>query len=420
MSSWQPPTYLEKELEVAKRRGDLAAYQRILGRGEVYMRVPKADGDALVNGEAKGYPLPLRTELGRQFMDVCTVGELNELDDDWVTYCARWENLAEQDAYDYRWFVVNRGTPIEAAFSYEMIQQWLRLPGRPPGRFTHDKLITTRRGPTRGPLAHGLACGAHLAIGNGAIWNTTINTYSGDYSSDMERLRGDWSINGPEDWAKQLTYLLNAENSDPAIDALLRMRQRLGGAAAASLSVKRWRNEFIAWARDRQIPEEVLEETLDLLCMIIDYEAAFRDARMLDANQVVATVAGYDYGRAVNLTRWGLAARYCTRDAAENLIRQAGELSQAAYASWPDFSAGYALGRVLRFDEGDFGSCYRDMLNVHEILATEPDSPWRTTKWQSHSDAGTARPVAQPAGRVVLTDENAEGFFARRAAGESA
>lgn len=418
MSSWQPPTYLEKELEVAKNRGDLAAYQRILGRGEVYMRVPKADGDALVNGDAKGYPLPLRRELGRQFMDVCTIGELDDLDDDSVTYCARWENLAEQDAYDYRWFVVNRGTPIEAAFSYEMIQDWLREPGRPAGRFTNDKLITTRRGPTRGVLAHGLACGAHLAISNGAIWNTTINTYSGDYSSDMDRLRGDWSINDSPGWAKQLTYLLNAENSDPAIDALLRMRQRLGGAAAGSLSIKRWRNEFIAWARGREIPEDVLGQTLDLLCMIIDYEAAFRDARMLEAGQVVPTVAGYDYGRAVNLARWGLSARYCTREAAENLILQCGELSQAAYGSWPEFSAGYALGRMLRFDEGEFGSCYRDTLNVHEILATEPDSPWRTTKWQSHSDVRPA-PAPQPAQRVVLTDEDAEGFFARRAAGES-
>jgi len=71
-----------------------------------------------------------------------------------------------------------------------MIQDWLAEPGRPPGRYVQDKLITTRRGPTRGPLAHGLACGAHLAISNGVMWNSTINTYCGDYSADMDRLRG--------------------------------------------------------------------------------------------------------------------------------------------------------------------------------------------------------------------------------------
>jgi hypothetical protein len=412
---WQPPTDLEQQLLAAKTRGDLASYQRIVGRGEVYLKVPRSDGDALVSGTGDAYTLPLRKELGRQFLDVCTIGELDELDDDWVMYCSRWENLASNDAYESRWFVVNRGTPIEAAFSYDMIQDWLREPGREPGRFIQDKLITTRRGPTRGPLAHGLACGAHLAIGNGVLWNSTINTYCGDYSADMERLRGDWSIETSGDWSKQLGYLFNAENSDPAIDVLLSVRQQLAGPAAASLSVKVWRNAFLEWARGRQIPDGVIEETIDLLGMILDYEEAFRHAGMLTEHQVVNTVAGYDYGRAVNLIRWGLAARYCERASAERLITQAGELCQAAYDSWPDFSAGYALGRVLRFDEGSFSSCYRDTLNSHEILATDRDSPWRTTPWSSHSDVRRT-PVPQPSSRVAMTDEQAEGFFAERAA----
>ncbi|WP_163571770.1 DUF1266 domain-containing protein [Fodinicola feengrottensis] len=357
---WQPPTDLEQQLHAAKSRGDLASYQRIVGLGEVYLKVPKSDGDALVDGTGEAYSLPLRKELGRQFLDVCTIGELDELDDDWVMFCAQWENLASNDSHRARWFVVNRGTPIEAAFSHDMIQDWLSEPGRPPGRFVHDKLITTGRGPTRGPLAHGLACGAHLAVSNGVVWNSTINTYCGDYTADMQRLRDDWGIESADAWSQQLGYLFEADNSDPAIQVLLSMRRHLGGPAAASLPVKVWRNEFLTWARGKEIPQDALEETIDLMGMILEYEAAFRDAEMMTGDEVVDTVAGYDYGRAVNVIRWGLAARYCDRAAAERLITQAGELSQATYGSWHEYSLGYALGRVLRFDEGAFGSCYRD------------------------------------------------------------
>ncbi len=56
------------------------------------------------------------------------------------------------------------------------------------------------------------------------------------------------------------------------------------------------------------------------------------------------TTVAYDYGRAVNLARWGLSARFCGPADAEAAIVYAGALSKSAHRSWEEFSAGYALG----------------------------------------------------------------------------
>lgn len=369
---------------VATRHGDLAEYQRIIGRGEVFLRIPKTVGDALVDGTRTKYLLPLRTEAGRQVLDVCTVGELADLSDEWCMMSLLWEAIARDDSRRRRVFVVNRGTPIEAAFDRRMIKTWLAEPGRPAGRSPLNSLITTRRGPTRGPLAHGLGCGAHLAVLNGVVWNSTINSYWGHYVSNLQHLRSGWGIDGPVAWSEQLGHLFKVLNTEPVIEFVLAMRRRLAGPAAATLPAQVWCRELVSWAQAEALHGEEIEHALRMIGRIMDYEAAFRIEGLLAADQVVHTVAAYDYGRFVNLVRWGLEARYCDRATAEPLIARAGALSQAVYGSWQDFSVAYTLGRALRFDEGEFGPCYQQMLDAHRVLADDPASPWRTIPWYSH------------------------------------
>lgn len=84
----------------------------------------------------------------------------------------------------------------------------------------------------------------------------------------------------------------------------------------------------------------------------------------------------------MNLARRGLAARFCTPHEAEQAIVHPGALSNSAYRSWEDFSAGYALGRVLRFDEESYGSCYQQNVSAHRILTEHEASPWRNIPWR--------------------------------------
>lgn len=84
----------------------------------------------------------------------------------------------------------------------------------------------------------------------------------------------------------------------------------------------------------------------------------------------------------MNLARWGLSARFCVPHEAEQAIVYAGALSRSAYRSWEDFSAGYALGRVLRFDGEDYGSFYQDNVTAHRLLTESEGSPWRNIPWR--------------------------------------
>jgi hypothetical protein len=59
-------------------------------------------------------------------------------------------------------------------------------------------------------------------------------------------------------------------------------------------------------------------------------------------------------------------------------VLRAGELCRGTYGSWAELSAGYILGRALRFDQEAFGEWYESALIPHRILTEDPESPWNT------------------------------------------
>lgn len=92
--------------------------------------------------------------------------------------------------------------------------------------------------------------------------------------------------------------------------------------------------------------------------------------------QVVSLVA-LDHAHAVNLVRWGLGARLCAPQQAEQAVARAGAQAREVYGSWEEFAAGYALGRMLAFDNGWFGPQYAEAAHIHRVLTQDPSSPWR-------------------------------------------
>jgi hypothetical protein len=112
----------------------------------------------------------------------------------------------------------------------------------------------------------------------------------------------------------------------------------------------------------------------------VDRISAYEDRLRADGmiTGVVPSVRVYDWGRAVNLARWGLRAGYCDRAAAEQVVLRAGELCAAHYESWADLSAGFALGRLLFFDDEDFPTHYVAVGEVHRRLLSDDGSPYLT------------------------------------------
>ncbi|TNY34606.1 DUF1266 domain-containing protein [Thermomonospora catenispora] len=239
-----------------------------------------------------------------------------------------------------------------------------------------DRLVAERGGPAWGPLAFGLACGAHLAVGNGTPWNG-LEDRDHDRVHALELLRESWGVTDAEDWREQTLLLLKAENSDAGVELALSLRAREGGR----IDDAAWRDAVVAWCAERRIEPDAVRAVVESTRMIRRYEERFRADGLLPEDGYVRSVAAYDYGRAVAMARWGLLAGYCDRETAEEVVVRAGRLSADAYSSWEDFSAGYVLGRVLRFDDGEFGDCYTGSLTAHRILAHDPASPWRTLAW---------------------------------------
>ncbi|WP_406223256.1 DUF1266 domain-containing protein [Streptomyces decoyicus] len=77
-----------------------------------------------------------------------------------------------------------------------------------------------------------------------------------------------------------------------------------------------------------------------------------------------------------------MGARFADQPEVEKAVIRAGELCREHYSSWEEFSAGYILGRALRFDEESFGHMYSSALTPHRILSKDLASPWRNIPFQ--------------------------------------
>ncbi|WP_433323650.1 DUF1266 domain-containing protein [Spirillospora sp. CA-294931] len=237
----------------------------------------------------------------------------------------------------------------------------------------HDILVSDPDVPVWGRFAAALAVGAHLAVGNGTPWNS-LDAADTTPEENRSMLADSWGVTDPASWREQMDALLEADNSDPVIQVVLARRVRGADPRA-------WRAAIEAWCREHDISAEGVQAALDLSGEILRYESRFRADGLLAPDGRVESVYAYDFGRAVNMARWGLSAGFCDREAAEECVLTAGHRANRVYASWAEFSAGYVLGRMLRFDGGEFGEWYERSLAGHRVLTDDPASPWRRMAW---------------------------------------
>ncbi|WP_460401065.1 DUF1266 domain-containing protein [Actinophytocola sediminis] len=234
-----------------------------------------------------------------------------------------------------------------------------------------EGLVATTAGPFFGPLAHGFACGAHIPVHVSSPWNA-LGDPDRDFDDDRAALADSWGVTTPESWRHQVDHLLAGMNVGLEIDAVLTLRRQLihrhGGCDPVV-----WRRAARELAHRQRTDQDAL---VDLVGVITRYEARFRADGVLPPDGMVSSVLGYDFGRAVNLARRGHGGGFCDHHTATSVVLRAGELCRRTYTSWADFSAGYALGRVIRFDNEEYGHMYVSVRGPHRLLMTERSSPW--------------------------------------------
>ncbi|MGW2177692.1 DUF1266 domain-containing protein [Streptomyces sp. NPDC001732] len=377
---WTPPTETERLLGEAGAGGDPEAVLDTLSHCRLHVMV------ARLHADAPGYIAPFPSQhdpvTGRMCVPVLTSGMLPPWHPEWVFRRTTLTELAGRWP-DNKWRLgVNLATP--GAFTLDARPKhrraWLsadaRSAGPPAGR-----LLTDSGGPLHGPVAHGLAVGAHLAVHNGLVWNRLGTAYA-DYESDLAWLRNPWGIENRADHRQTLDALMATRFIGRTHESVLRIRRALADRLGRTPSLQEWSENVGGTLGRRGAAATEPAEADEALRRIARYEARFRADGVLAPGGRIDTLSAFDHGRAVNVVRMGLGARYCDPQEAERAVLRIGELARRTYGSWEEFSLGYALTRLIMFDgEDDAEEKYAQSLTQHRILTQDPTSPYRNIPW---------------------------------------
>lgn len=375
------PTGIERALSAVVASGDTDAVVELLARTRLYVLV------ARLHADIPGWTAPLPTirdeATRRACVPVLTQGVLPPWHPEWVFREVSIGELARIWPYDVRRLAVNHGTPFAAMVDArpKHLKAWVKADEHSGGA-QRDVLLTDNGGPLHGPLAHGLALGAHLAVTNGLIWNRLGAAYE-DYATDRARLRSPWGIPHRAEYRDRLASLMKNQLVGRVQEAVLRTRHTLAVRLGRTPTREEW-SEAVARtfaardADDRAVADRALR-------YIALYEERFRADGVLAPDGRVDTLAAFDLGRAVNVVRLALGARYGDPQEAEQDVLRLGELARGAYSSWADFSLGYLMARVVHRAEDDGPEAaeptYQQSLAEHRTLIQDPTSPYRNIAW---------------------------------------
>ncbi|MEV7294755.1 DUF1266 domain-containing protein [Streptomyces microflavus] len=374
------PTEIERALAGAVAGGGGDAVVELLARTRLYVLV------ARLHADIPGWTAPLptiRDEARRTCVPVLTPGMLPPWHSEWVFREVSLGELARTWPYDVRRLAVNHGTPYAALVDArpKQLKAWLKAVERSGGP-ERGVLLTDSGGPLHGPLAHGLALGAHLAVTNGLIWNRLGAAYE-DYATDRARLRSPWGIPHRAEYRDRLAALMRNQLVGRVQEAVLRTRHTLAARLGRTPTREEWSEAVARAFTGRDSDDRALADRS--LHHIARYEDRLRADGVLAPDCRVDTLAAFDLGRAVNVVRLALGARYGDPHEAEQDVLRLGELARGAYSSWADFSLGYLMARIVHRAEDDGPEAaeptYRQSLAEHRMLTQDPTSPYRNIPW---------------------------------------
>jgi hypothetical protein len=97
-------------------------------------------------------------------------------------------------------------------------------------------------------------------------------------------------------------------------------------------------------------------------------------------------ITAWDFGRYINLCRWGVDAGWITEQEAWSRILPAARLLQASYSSWDEFAADYLLGR--NFWNPGTGKDNNTIRYRITLLKLPPKGLWSTIPWGQSLGSG--------------------------------
>jgi hypothetical protein len=97
-------------------------------------------------------------------------------------------------------------------------------------------------------------------------------------------------------------------------------------------------------------------------------------------------ITAWDFGRYINLCRWGVACEWITEQEAWDRVIPAARLLQSSYASWDDYAADYLLGRNF-WSPQDAHDNETIRYRV-TLLKLPPKGLWATIDWNQSLGAG--------------------------------
>lgn len=97
-------------------------------------------------------------------------------------------------------------------------------------------------------------------------------------------------------------------------------------------------------------------------------------------------ITAWDFGRFINLCRWGVECEWITEQEAWDRIIPAARLLQASYASWDDYAADYLLGR--NFWNPQYGTKNESIRYMITLLKLPPKGLWSTIDWNESLGTG--------------------------------
>jgi hypothetical protein len=113
------------------------------------------------------------------------------------------------------------------------------------------------------------------------------------------------------------------------------------------------------------------------------------------------SITGWDYGRYINVCRWGIGAGYISEEEARPRVMHAAQILQQTFTSWREFGEDYLVGR-------EYWSLHQTRIDgpamraVEERLLNDPGSPWNRIPWDlSLQPSASTKPgaVSVPPGR---------------------
>lgn len=238
-------------------------------------------------------------------------------------------------------------------------------------------IVTDRSAPTSGPVAFALACGAPLAVDQGAVWNDLAGLTGAEPRARLAEL---WDVCSPAGWRRTMDGLLAERGTGPN-DLAMELRWRATVVRTVPPDLAGWLRIIREAAEYGQIGEHGVPKLLAAATRISRCEDRFRADGLIPPHGVVHSLRAHDWAHAVNVACLGLRAGYCDEAGAERAVRRAGQLCARHYMSWADLSAAFGLGRLLSFDDRDFPVRYADIRDIRRRLLTEDPSPWRVMSW---------------------------------------